>query len=334
MVRRSILIAVAVVILATSSLIGVVLGGSASAAQTSRVGGNSLKVSPVRQDISMDPGTKKTVTVYIQNLTSVQTTLHAAMNDFVAAGDESGKPSIILDEDQYAPSHSLKRFMTPIKDFTIKANETKQIDLVVSVPKSAAGGGYFGAIRFEPAGQSDGDENLNLSASVGSLVLLKVNGDIKEQLAVESFEVKQKGKSGKFFTSNKDLQAVARFKNDGNVHVSPFGKVVVKKSGEELSSQEINTSKPLASVLPDSIRKFEVSMGKVGSFGKYTVEGNFGYGSTGQLITAKTTFYVVPVVVLIAIGLGIILLLAAIFILPRTIRSYNRRVIRKASRRR
>jgi hypothetical protein len=333
MIRRRILTAVAVLMVAVSGLVGAAWKGNAYAAQTSSVGGNALKVSPVRQDITMDPGAKKTLSVFVTNVASVPATLHAAENDFVASSDESGKPSVILDEDKYAPSHSLKRFMVPIKDFTIGPGATKEVILTINVPADAAGGGYFGALRFQPA-KLTSDQQLSLSGSVGSLILLKVNGAIKEQLSIESFDVQQKGKTGKFFTSNKSLKSIVRFRNEGNIQVAPFGKVNTMKAGESLSSDEINTTKPQGTVLPDSVRRFEMDLQKIGGFGRYTIAGNFGYGDTGQLITAKTTIYVVPIFMIVLIALGILALLFLVFVLPRMIKGYNKRVIRKASRRR
>jgi len=77
-----------------------------------------------------------------------------------------------------------------------------------------------------------------------------------------------------------------------------------------------------------------VPIDKVSSFGKYTLVGSFGYGSTGQLITAKTTIYIVPVPIIVLFVLAILLIVLAIIFVPRMIRSYNKRVIRRASRRR
>lgn len=333
MIRRRRLAAIVVVIVAVCSMVSVAWQGNAYAAQTSSVGGNSLKVFPVRQDVTADPGSTKTITVFIQNLTNVTTKLHPAINDFTAGNDENGRPAIILNENEYAPSHSLKRLVSSLKDFTIKANETKEISIPITIPKDAAGGGYYGAVRFEPAGENP-SETINLSASVGSLVLLRVNGNITEQVGLESFDVRQSNKPGTFFTNKKDLNAVIRFSNSGNVHASPFGKVVVKKGSREVSSIEINTSKPLASVLPDSVRRFEVPLDKVGSFGKYSVEGNFGYGTTGQLLSAKKTIYVVPLYLLIGVGIVLVLAVLLAIIIPRMVRNYNQRVIRRASRRR
>jgi len=307
--------------------------GRAGAAQSAIVGGNAIKVSPVRYDVKLDPGVTQHISLLVQNLSPVKATFRAHINDFVAAGDESGRPNVILDDDEYAPSHSLKRMVPPIGNFTVAAGATKEVKVAIVVPKDAAGGGYYAAVRFAPA-DVDTSENLSLSASVGTLVLLTVNGDIKENLSIESFDVRKKGVPGTFFMDNKDLGAVVRFKNSGNVQVEPFGKVTLKRGGKILGQYEINDAKVRGNVLPDSIRRFNVDLKKLGAFGKYEVEGNFGYGSTGQLLTSHTTFYVIPLyMILIAVGV-VLLVLFLIFVLPRMIRAYNRKVIRRANRRR
>jgi hypothetical protein len=136
------------------------------------------------------------------------------------------------------------------------------------------------------------------------------------------------------FTSNKDLKAAARFENNGNVQEQPFGKIILKKGSKVLQTVEINNTDPRGNVLPDSIRRFEVDLNKVGSFGKYTVQGNFGYGTSGQLLSGETTFYVVPLALIILVAVLILVVLFLIFVLPRLVRRYNRAVVRRASRRR
>ncbi|HSX35656.1 MAG TPA: hypothetical protein VLH84_01840 [Patescibacteria group bacterium] len=335
MIRQRIFTASVTVGAVVSLVMGSLVGGSAFAAQTALVGGNALKVSPVRQDLTMNPGTSTTVPVFIQNVTSVPATLHMAINDFIA-GDENGTPAVILDEHKYAPTHSFKRFAETVPDFTLGGGQIKEIDVLVTVPKSATGGGYYGAIRFEPATASN-DKTLNLSASVGSLVLLKVNGDIKEQMHISSFDVRSKkgaDKPNTFFNSGKNLQAVVRFDNTGNIQLQPFGKMVLKRFGKQVATFEVNDEQPRGNSLPGGIRRFNTSLGNLSSFGKYTLQGNFGYGSTGQLLTASATFYVVPVVLIIAGVVLIVAVLLGIFLVPRMMRAYNRRVVKRADRRR
>lgn len=333
MVRRRILTAVVVVMVAVGSLVGLFPLGVASAAQTASVGGNALKISPVREDLTVDPGTTKTFDIFLTNLTSVPAALHGAINDFTASTDESGHPNIILDENQSAPSHSLKQFVDPVGNFTLAPGAQKDIKVTIRVPKGAAGGGYYGAVRFYPQ-QQGGDKQLNLAASVGSIVLLKVNGAIIEKLNVASFDVRRGDNAAFFFTGNKGLTNVVRFQNLGNVQLEPFGKLQLKRFGKVVGEFEVNTLDPKGNVLPDSIRRFDTKLTNVSSFGKFTLEGNFGYGATGQLVTAKATFYVLPVTYVVIAGIILLILIVGIFVLPRMIRSYNRRVLRRASRRR
>lgn len=300
-------------------------------AQSNNNSGNALKVSPVRNDLEIKPGASQTIDVYVQNLTGEKATLKAIVNDFIANKDESGAPSIILDEDKAAPQRSLKQYVEKIPEFTLNANENKNIKVKISIPADADAGGYFGAVRFAPA-SSDTNKTLSLSGSVGSLILVRVPGDLKEQANIKSLEVRNKDNhANSLYTSNKDLHGAVRIENTGNVQLQPFGKVQLKKSGKVLGVYEINNVQPRGNVLPDSIRRFDFKLDNLGSFGKYTLEANIGYGSTGQLLTASTTFYIVPVPVMILAGLVILLVIFAIFVLPKMIKKYNQRVIAKAT---
>jgi hypothetical protein len=337
MIRRrfsAILASAALVLTIAISPAAQVTAATTPAPTASSVGGNGMKVSPVRTDITINPGQSSTVTVNVQNVTSVPANLQVLVNDFVADKNESGQPAIILDATKYAPSHSLKRFITtPIPNLTLQPNEQKAVKVTITVPKDAVGGGYFGAIRFAPASVTN-DKNISLAASVGSLILLRVPGDIKDDLRLASLDVR-KGDSVKIlFTNGKKIKAAVRFENKGDVQEAPFGKIVLKQGDKILQTTEINNTDPRGNVLPDSIRKFEIDLTKVGSFGKYNVQGNFGYGTTGQLLSGQTTFYVVPVPIIILAVAAVLLILFLIFGLPKMVRRYNQNVIRRANRRR
>lgn len=326
--------------------VALVLAGSGSTHAASS-GGNGLRISPVRTDLTINPGKSATVNVNVTNVTSAPATLQTIINDFTASPDESGNPAIILDSTQYASSHSLKRFVAPVSAITLQPGQSKIVPIVINIPAKAAGGGYFGAVRFAPANTSlDPGQNISLAGSVGSLILVKVPGDIKEQLTIASFDARLNGAASSFFTRTKIqrknadsrkteyITATVRFQNEGNVQVAPFGKILLKnRSGKVLATYEISNSSSPANVLPDSIRKFSVPLDKVGGFGQYKVQGNFGYGSTGQLLSASTTFYVIPLWLIIAFVAGVLLLVFLIFGLPRLVRAYNQRILRQAGRR-
>lgn len=302
---------------------------------------NGLKISPVRSDLTIDAGSTKIIEVSVTNVTDGVSSYQVVVNDFTASGDESGQPQILLDTDKYAASHSLKRLVGSVPNVTLSAGETKTVKVPITVPKGYAAGGYYGAIRFVPHSNAGADANRNvtLSASVGSLVLVTVPGDIHEQVSVASLDarkavgVNQVDSPRTIFTDSKNINGVIRFQNGGDVQEQPFGKLVLKNwRGKTLATYEINNTTPRGNVLPNSIRKFAVPLTKLGSFGKYTMEGNFGYGSSGQLITAKTTFYIIPLYILILAAALIALILYLIFGLPRTIKWYNRRVVSRSQR--
>lgn len=325
------------VLLVALGMAVITIGANPVAAQQTGTNANGIKISPVRTDLVVKPGESKTVVIIVQNITKAEATFDAIINDFVAGDNENGQPALVLDADKYAPSHSLKRYISTIPSVTIPANDSKDVKVTINIPKSAAGGGYYGAVRFAPAGTVDSTKNINMIASVGSLILVKVPGDVQENLTLESFDVRSSKDAlngSSFFTSNKNLFAVGRFRNAGNVHEQPFGKVVLKKGDKVLETVEINSSDPRGNVLPDSVRRFSAPLTKVGIWGKYTVEGNFGYGSNGQLLSGKTSFFVFPLLYIIlgAVLIGIVVFL--IFGLPKLIKRYNQSVVRKANRRR
>lgn len=310
------------------AVLAIVLGGSAARAATPSNTGNGLRISPVRTDLTIAPGGSQTITVGIQNLTATTESLKGIVDDFTASKDETGTPYILLNGEK-APTHSLKDYVSSLGTVTLAPNEQKEVKVTVSIPKGVAGGGYYGAVRFAPNNTAS-DKNVTLTASVGSLILVKVPGDVKEQVNIASFDARKDNHASVFFTSNKSLTATVRFQNVGNIQEEPFGKILLKKDKTVLGTYEINNTQPRGNVLPDSIRKFSVPL-HVGSFGKFTLEGNFGYGTTGQLLAAKTSFYVVPMAVIVLAIVIILLILFAIFGLPRLIRAYNRRVVRKAT---
>lgn len=313
-----------------ATILWLALPTAGAVASSSGDGGNGLKVSPVVTNIVINPGQSQVVDVSVQNVTQTDVTLQVLVNDFTASTDESGAPALLLDPGQYAPSHSLKRFIPPISNIMVKAGQQQVVPVTIAVPQNAPGGGYYGAVRFAAAA-TNGNNNVTLSASVGSLILVKVPGNIKEDLSLVSFGAASPDNSTHVvFTSGKGLLASVRFRNSGDVQEQPFGKVLLESGGKQLAAYELNDATPRGNVLPDSIRRFTVNLDKVGSLGKYTLVGNFGYGSSGQLLSGTTTFYVIPIwgIVIVLLILGLIAFF--IFGFPRLLRAYNERVIRAA----
>jgi len=292
-----------------------------------------LKISPVRTDLSVAAGTTGTVKVIVSNITNAPVTVQPIENDFVAGGDE-GQPALILSPDSYAPSHSLKRFMLPLKNVTIPAEGTSTVDVSIDVPKTAQAGGYFGAIRFSPlvAGAS-GPSAVALGESVASLILMTVPGPTYEQLTLTNFNVQQNGGTASNFRNPRNLSLFMKFENLGNLQEAPFGQIYVEKGNKVLYTYNFNQAKPQSEILPDSYRQWTLPLSDFGKFGKYTVGATLTYGTKGQSIDITKTIWIIPTTYIVV---GVIIVVLLILIIAGSwlfLKSYKRRIL-KSSRRR
>ena len=292
---------------------------------TNAQGSSGYEVSPVRQELTIEKGQSKTVTLNIKNLTQSTKTTRAIVNDFEAGDEENGQPRFVSD-DSSTGGNSFKTLVSDIPDITLEPQQKLQVDIVISVPADAYAGGYYGAIRFVDA-SVENDQNVTMSASTGTIFLVEVPGDLTESMELVEFTPAQDGSNSRFFVGEGDnISIVTRLRNTGNIHVKPFGKVTITDSdGNTVETFEFNNIEPRANVLPDSIRRFEDKLQNQKWFGKYTVTANLGYGTTGSLITASTYFWVVPLWLLIAIVAGIIAILVGGYFAYRKIAN-NRRM--------
>jgi hypothetical protein len=190
-----------------------------------------------------------------------------------------------------------------------------------------------------------------IGAQTGPLVLLTVNGDIKESGGVVEFNTKDKKK---FYTALPVLFTY-RFRNDGGDRVKPVGDMHIKNIFG-MTRHSISANKVEGNVLPGSTRRFDVEwigkgnkastsaekadMDDMGffaqagyewrnfAFGKYKAELSISYGQKGEKSDETIVFFVVPWHLLSII---IISLLILFFFFRRFIRSYNRFIIRQAT---
>jgi len=327
-IRTTILIAVAIAI-ATTGL----SSAETHAADTSNVPStnNVLKVSPVRTDVSIAAGTTKVVQATVTNLTSAPLTVTTIENDFIA-GDEKGTPALILDATKFAPTHSLKRFMAPIADVTIPAGKAVTIAVTITVPKTAQSGGYFGALRFAPSTQDTGGQ-VNLSASVASLILLTVPGPATETLTLTNFDIQQNGKSGSNFRTPDNLTFAIRLQNAGNLQEGPFGLITVKSGKKTVYTTNFNVDSPRDVILPDSARRWDIPLKDIGTFGHYTVYATLTYGLKNQSLDIQKSFWVIPTWAFIAAGVAVLLLIGLVILFIVLMRFRRRRKARRASNR-
>ncbi len=321
---KRLFLAISIVSVAVSALIAPL-----ATAQSGSGGGQALEIGPPVVNLSADPGQTITTNISIRDVSTTSLIVTNEINDFIANG-EDGTPQVVLDQATESP-YSIRSWITPIDQLLLKPKEIKSIPLTVSVPANAAPGGYYGIVRFTGTPPDLEGTGVSLSASLGSLIFIRVNGDAKEEMSIEQFFAND-GTTERSLFEFKPVTLSVRLKNTGNIYEQPTGLVTVKDMfGKAIATLPVNDAQ--RTILPASTRKFDQLLDNtvVGDglmFGYYTADVTVKYGSDGQQVSGSTSFWVIPYKLIIA---GVILLIVAFFIFRFLIHRYNRVIVAKAT---
>ncbi|MEO5499085.1 MAG: hypothetical protein ABIR46_01135 [Candidatus Saccharimonadales bacterium] len=293
--------------------------------------GQALEIAPPVLTLSGDPGQTIKSKISIRDVSTNKLIVQGEVNDFVANG-EDGTPKILLEDGETSP-YSMKTWVDPLSVLNLNPKQIQDLPITIRIPADAAPGGYFSVVRFTATAPELDGTGVSLSASLGALVFMRVNGAAKESMTLEEFKVTtDKGLIKKVFEST-PLTFVQRIKNTGNVHMQPAGQVTITDMfGKKIAA--VNVNLPPRNILPGSIRRFEQKLDKsvIGNavlFGRYTANLKVTYGDSKHVLTSKISFWVIPYKL---IGFGILGLIVAFFVLRNMIRRYNQSIIKRAQK--
>lgn len=332
------------------SLLFMMLAGSftmngavfAQESETGGASGSGLRVTPTRSELSLTDGETTSVTQTVRNVTQSPVTVQPSLNDFESDG-VSGQPKLIGDPNDIS-IHSLREFVKLPGDFDLQPDEERSVTVDVTVPQGATPGAYFGSVLYRavPVGASNSGQ-VALVASVGSLILLEVPGDITEQISINNISAYLGEKKGSLFTSKPDKVGLT-IENLGNGFAKPFGKVSVNDwRGKTIFEYELNDPDKRKNVLPESSRLFlqelfdveektvngELQQTKTSPIkmpGKYKIVGNISHGTTGEVFTVSSTFWYLPAWLLIGLAIIVVLIVGSAFYF---FRRYNDKSLRR-----
>jgi hypothetical protein len=295
--KRASVLAVGLVLIAS-----VMIGVTTSAQQDT--GGSGLSISPTRTELRIERGKSEEVKLNVRNVTKGAIVAKPFVADF-ESDNETGEPKLLTDQTHHGSS-SIFSFVKGLNDVPLAPGEDKNLTYTINIPSDAPAGAYYGAITYRavPANQV-GPENgqVALTANVASLVLVEVPGDITEKIQITNIKALRNGKSGSVFSGAPDKAAIT-IKNLGNSFAKPFGTVsVTNMSGKQIHSYEINNSTPRSNILPKTSRTFTDEVKNIKKPGRYTITANISFGSGGEVLTQKVSFWVIPgwLIALIAI---------------------------------
>ena len=262
----------------------------------------SVTISPPKEELFGNAGDTITEKIKVSNDSPTDITYQVQVDNFTAEGDKGG---VNLIDDKNAPltNISLASWVTTEPSrFTANINSPAIVSYTIKIPKGAEPGGKYASVIIKRAGQAvqGGDA---VDTRVGSLILLRVSGDVTEKLSLDAF------KTDNNYYQKGPVSFSLRTTNTGNVHVAPQGRIVITDTfGHKVD--EIALSQ--ANVLPTSSRVVQTTWGNSKLIGRYTATLVATYGQQNETLSATTSFIVMPiwlVIVLLALLLTIVLLI-------------------------
>ncbi len=264
-------------------------------------------------ELSADPGESVNGVVKLFNETSDNLFLDLSIEAF-SSGDESGQPIYLPPEAKY---DYLNWFTVAQDSIVLTPRQVALIPLTVNVPANAVPGGYYAVIFWQNTNAPGaGQSPIGINSRVGTLVFLKVNGEITE--SGELVEIGTKNKQSLFYEL--PINFVVRFSNIGNIHLRPQGKIKLTNIFGQTKSLSINSDR--RNVLPGGTRLFEVVWGSSSpdrnliqqfwhnlkqefnylAIGKYTATLELNYGEqNAQTVRGEFSFWVLPWRLIVAV---------------------------------
>ncbi len=286
----------------------------------------TLGVSPTLINISLEPGESWSSSLRIINPNPYQLKVYVDVVNFYSQG-EDGSGYFISPK---AQDNTFANWVELYKnELMIPAGQVSKLPIKVNVPDNASPGGHFAAILVGTKPAVNKNETKVSTAQVTtSLLFLQVNGDVHEEGKIRSFSTAKK------ITDTAQMDFVLRFENTGNIHLLPRGEIkIVDWKNSVVGKIPINQNTDFGNVLPNTIRKYELSWKKDNpnsfwNIGYYRAIVSLVYGHNEKKFDhSKISFWVIPWKKIV-ISISILLFLIWLFIF--SIKIYIRKVLKAA----
>jgi len=254
-----------------------------------------MTIIPPKFELFGNPGDQLTEKIRIRNDSASPMTQEVFVEDFNAAGEEG---QVSLDEGESNSPYSLSKWLElETKDVVLQPGEEKSFSFTINVPRNAEPGGHYASVLFQAGASAEpGSGTTGVSQRVGSLVLLRVSGNVVEKATIETFEAPQ-------YSKQSPVNLTLRLKNEGNTHIRPQGVIIITnlmgKKVDEIPLEGLNA-------LPGATRKMDTPWSRSNLLGYYTATMVATYGQQNLPLTAATKFFVASPTAIALISIGVI----------------------------
>lgn len=288
-----------------------ILGVLATTTLKAQTSVSPLVVAPARQSMAADPGKTVTFAVRYYNTSTDPIPGTFKVADFIV-NDNQGTPSFLEGPTVLSDRFSASKWVTlNTEKGTISPSGMVTVNGTVKIPNTAAPGGKYFAVFFEPdsntatAKGSSQEESSSVTMRLAALVYLRVNGPVSESASVTKF-------SAPNFSEYGPVTITTDIKNSGDYHITPEGTITVK---DMFGSEVAKTKLEELNVFPDATRVFTSKVGEKWMIGRFTADLNAVYGDSGKALAATLVFWVFPWKLAAVITLAIIIIILIIIII-------------------
>jgi len=269
-----------------------------------------FQVSPPENVLALNPGASTKQTVKVTNLTNAPMVLTVQKEDFAARGD-LGEVTLT---NEAGNLFSLSPWFTvSAPTITVPPLGTESVTYTIQAPANAEPGGRYGAVVFStvPPKLPGGQSGAAVQSTLASLILLRINGNARQQLSITSFT------SSKSFYEYGPIPFRIIVKDTGNVHEKLASTIQVKNM---LGLSTASLKAPSEYVLPTASRQLAATLQRHFMFGRYTATATVSVPGV-PMLTASTSFWVIPYKI---VGIILIILILLIIFFTKTRKRFGR----------
>lgn len=260
---------------------------------------NDFSIGPTRFSYDLKPGEEVEAELQITNRIEKETDFEIGVEDFTSQEDPE-KYTKFLGEER-AQFSSKEWFAPAVWQFTLKHGEKIFLPVKITVPQDAEPGGHYSVVFVKTVPRRDEKgSGITLSSRVGSLFLLSIgDGEVRTAGELVSF------KTNKKIYGSWPVTFELNFENQGDVHLTPFGKIIISNLfGKTVDQVTVKDWVVLRS--SDRIQRTEWKPGF--ALGKYMATAQVERGYNNLTDVKTTTFYVLPVKIIGGVLAGLIIL--------------------------
>lgn len=262
---------------------------------------------PPRLEIEALPGATIQESLRVRNETTADQAYEIVVTDFIVTGNQ-GTP-IPVDEAVSGRWSLASWISVSPKQILVPAGQTRTIDLIVSIPGSGLAGGHYAMVTYAPVTEGTlTGTGTQISPQVGSLVYLKVIGDVTEAANLKEFKADNK------FKHYGPTQITAEIENLGDIHLRPAGKLTVTNwLNDEVFSQNLEEK----NIFPFASRTYDWTVPGKWRLGRYAARLSAQAGDSAIPLNGLVYFWIVPVKEISLIAAALALLAMLVFIKKR-----------------